>query len=139
MGCRESVPFPAFDFIRLSTETSWEDSEFYTYLAPAKFMFVIFQETDAGDYVFSRVLFWNMPDTDLDEVRKVWERTVNVIRQGVQLIPTSKGMSNNLPKASENPVCHVRPHARDARDQLPLPDGRLMTKQCFWLSSNYIE
>ena len=136
---RESVPFPAFDFIRLSNEASWEDSELYTYLAPAKFMFVIFQETDAGDYVFSRVLFWNMPDTDLDEVRKVWDRTVNVIRQGVQLIPTSKGMSNNLPKASENPVCHVRPHARDARDQLPLPDGRLMTKQCFWLNSNYIE
>ncbi len=136
---KESIPFPAFDFIKLSKETSWEDSELYSYLAPAKFMFVIFQETGAGDYVFSHVLFWNIPNTDLEEVRKVWERTVCRIREGVSLIPTSRGMSNDLPKASENPVCHVRPHARDARDRLPLPDGRMMTKQCFWLNNTYIE
>ena len=136
---KESMPFPAFDFIKLSKETSWEDSELYSYLAPAKFMFVVFQENEDGAYVFSRVRFWNIPNTDLEEVQKVWERTVTVLKRGVRLTPTKNGVANDLPKASENRVCHVRPHARDAADRLPLPDGRMMTKQCFWLNSSYIK
>ena len=44
----------------------------------------------------------------------------------------------NLPKASENPVCHVRPHARNSSDTFSLPDGRQYPKQCFWLNNSYI-
>lgn len=136
---KESMSFPTFDFIDLSKEGSWEDSELYNYLAPTKFMFVIFQERETGEYVFDRVMFWNIPNDDLDEVRRVWERTVQTIREGIQLIRTSRGISNNLPKQTESPVAHVRPHGRDASDTLPLPDGRMMTKQCFWLNNTYIE
>ena len=46
---------------------------------------------------------------------------------------------NNLPKQSESRVAHVRPHARDMQDTYPLPDGRSMPKQCFWLNRTYIE
>lgn len=135
---KESMSFPTFDFIELSKEGFWEDSEIYNYLAPTKFMFVIFQERKIGEYVFDRVMFWNIPNDDLDEVRRVWERTVQTIREGVQLVRTPRGISNNLPKQVESPVAHVRPHSRDANDTLPLPDGRLMTKQCFWLNNTYI-
>lgn len=135
---KESMSFPTFDFIKLSNEIVWEESELYNYLAPTKFMFVIFQENQYGEYCFSRVMFWNIPENDLEEVRLVWERTVLTLRQGVILTPTPRGISNNLPKMSENPVAHVRPHGKDSNDKLPLPDGRLMTKQCFWLNSSYI-
>lgn len=135
---KESMSFPTFDFIRLSKEVSWEDSELYNYLAPTKFMFVIFQERTAREYVFDRVMFWNIPNDDLDEVQRVWEQTVRTIRDGVQLINTPRGISNNLPKQAESPVAHVRPHGKDASDKLPLPDGRMMTKQCFWLNNTYI-
>lgn len=135
---KESMSFPTFDFIALSQEETWEESELYNYLAPTKFMFVIFQERAAGEYVFDRVMFWNIPNDDLDEVQHVWERTVRTIREGVQLIQTSRGISNNLPKQTENPVAHVRPHGKDGTDKLPLPDGRMMTKQCFWLNNTYI-
>lgn len=135
---KECMSFPTFDFIKLSQEDEWEESELYNYLAPAKFLFVIFQEDEQGELVFDRVKFWNIPNDDLDEVRTVWERTVETIREGVELIPTSTGVSNNLPKQSENRVSHVRPHGRDGNDQLPLPDGRMMTKQCFWLNNTYI-
>lgn len=135
---KESMSFPTFDFIELSHEYVWEESELYNYLAPTKFMFVIFQENINGEYVFSRVMFWNIPNADLEEVREVWERTVRIIREGVRLIPTARGMTNNLPKQSESRVAHVRPHGRDSRDTLPLPDGRFMTKQCFWLNNTYI-
>lgn len=47
---KESMSFPTFDFIALSKEETWEESELYNYLAPTKFMFVIFQERGDGAY-----------------------------------------------------------------------------------------
>lgn len=136
---KESMSFPPFDLIGLSREDTWEGSEFYNYLAPARFMFVIFQERDDGEYLFDRIMFWNIPNDDLEEVGRVWARTVQTIRQGVSLVQTPYGIRNDLPKQSESPVAHVRPHGRNAADKLPLPDGRMMTKQCFWLNNSYIE
>lgn len=135
---KESMSFPTFDFIELSQEEEWEESELYNYLAPTKFLFVIFQENENGEYVFTKVLFWNIPSADLEEVERVWRRTVETIRNGVKLIPTAQGISNNLPKQTESRVAHVRPHGKNAADTLPLPDGRRMTKQCFWLNNGYI-
>ncbi len=135
---KENMSFPTFDFIELSNEEYWEESELYNYLAPTKFLFVVFQEQGNGEYIFEKAMFWNIPNEDLEQVRTVWERTVNTIRNGVILIQTSRGMSNNLPKQSENPIAHVRPHGKDGNDKLPLPDGRMMTKQCFWLNNTYI-
>lgn len=94
--------------------------------------------TGVTGFKFKRVLFWNMPEHDLEEVHRVWERTVDTIRNGVELTYTPYGVKNNLPKQSESYVAHVRPHGKDASDKLPLPDGRMMTKQCFWLNSGYI-
>lgn len=91
---KESMSFPTFDFIALSKEETWEESELYNYLAPTKFMFVIFQERGDGAYVFDRIMFWNIPNDDLEEVHRVWERTVQTIRRGVQLIQTPRGVSN---------------------------------------------
>lgn len=136
---KESMSFPAFDFIELSHEDNWEESNLYNYLAPAKFMFIIFQERDDGKYFFDRVMFWNIPNDDLEEVGRVWERTVQTIRQGVSLVQTPYGIKNNLPKQMGSLVAHVRPHGKNAADKLPLPDGRMMTKQCFWLNNSYIE
>lgn len=135
---KECMSFPTFDFIELSQEEEWEESELYNYLAPTKFLFVIFRENEDGELVFDRVKFWNIPNDDLEEVRTVWERTVQTIRKGVELIPTATGVKNDLPKCSENRVSHVRPHGRNGNDKLPLPDGRMMTKQCFWLNNTYI-
>ena len=136
---KESMSFPTFDFIKLSKETEWEESELYNYIAPTKFLFVIFQENDDGEYVFERVKFWNIPNEDLEEVQRVWERTVKIIREGVVLEDSLCGKKNNLPKKTESRVAHVRPHGRNGDDNLPLPTGGVMTKQCFWLNNTYME
>ncbi len=135
---KESMSFPCFDFIELSKEDSWEDSALYNMLAPTKFLFVIFKENDNEELVFDRVMFWNIPVKDLEEVEKVWRKTVDTIRTGVELTVTPQGVKNNFPKKTENDVAHVRPHGRNGNDKLPLPDGRMMTKQCFWLNNTYI-
>lgn len=135
---KESMSFPTFKFTEIIKE-DWENSEFRNYLEPTKFLFVIFRENENEEYVFEKVMFWNIPAEDLDEVRRVWERTVQVIKEGVQLRFDGRVMRNNLPKQSESRVAHVRPHARDMQDTYPLPDGRSMPKQCFWLNRSYIE
>lgn len=135
---KENMSFPAFRFLDIIQET-WEESDLKNYLEPAKFLFVIFKENDEGEHIFERIMFWNIPAADLDEVRLVWERTVQIIKDGVTLERVGNVTCNNFPKQSENRVAHVRPHARNANDTFPLPDGRSMTKQCFWLNRKYVE
>ena len=46
---------------------------------------------------------------------------------------------------SENAVCHVRPHGRNANDTIKLPvhdkltGATEYTKQCFWINNSYIK
>ena len=83
--------------------------------------------------------FWSIPYDDLEgDVKKVWNKTGDVIKNGLQIKEINGIRYNNFPKASENAVCHVRPHAKDAKDTYELPDGREYTKQCFWLNNSYI-
>lgn len=134
---RESMSFPTFKFMDI-IEQEWEDSDLREYIEPAKFLFVIFKENNEGQYYFKEAKFWNMPQEDLAEVKRVWEKTKSIIQEGVQLIRRGNRVTNNLPKSFESHVAHVRPHARNAADTYPLPDGRSLTKQCFWLNNNYI-
>lgn len=134
---KESMSFPSFKFTEIIDE-DWETSTLRTYLEPAKFMFVIFRENEAGVYVFERIKFWNIPYEDLEEVHRVWDKTVSTIKAGVELNFDGRVTHNNLPKATESYVAHVRPHAKDSNDTYPLPDGREMPKQSFWFNSSYI-
>lgn len=133
----ESMSFPYFDFCEIVKET-WDTSTVKEYLESSRFLFVIFKFDAAKVLHLEKVMFWNIPYADLEEVHKVWDKTVKVLKEGVQFVPTKHGMSNNLPKASENRVSHIRPHARDQKDTLPLPTGGTMPKQCFWLNNHYI-
>ena len=135
---KESMSFPAFRFKELIQE-EWDDSTFGNYLKETRFLFVVYK-FDQDDVLRLRgCQFWNMPYDDLEtEVKSVWERTKQVITDGLQVMLVNGIRKNNLPKASENPVCHVRPHAQNAQDTYELPDGRRYPKQCFWLNNTYI-
>ena len=135
---KESMSFPTFRFKEL-LEEKWEESTFGNYLRETRFLFVVFKY-DKDDILRLRgCQFWNIPYVDLEtDVRSVWERTQKVISDGLQIRMIEGVRYNNLPKASENPVCHVRPHAQNAEDTYELPDGRKYPKQCFWLNNTYI-
>lgn len=135
---RESMSFSPFKFTEIVNE-SWENSKLKNQFETTKYLLVIFMETESGQYKFEGVRVWNMPAEDLEELHVVWKRTVEVIKQGVKFVYKGKKRYNNLPNMSENRVAHVRPHARNANDTYPLPDGRSMTKQSFWLNSTYLE
>ena len=128
---KESMSFPTFEFKEL-IEEEWETSTFGTYLSETRFFFVVYK-FDKNDMLrLKGCQFWNIPYTDLEnEVQKVWNRTKQVLIDGLQIEHRNGKNYNNFPNASENPVCHVRPHAQNAQDTYELPDGRQYPKQCF--------
>lgn len=135
---KESMSFPTFKFKEL-IEEEWEDSAFGNYLRETRFLFVVYK-FDENDVLRLRgCQFWNIPYADLEEdVRTVWERTKTVLQEGLQVTVVNGVHRNNFPKATENRVSHVRPHAQNANDTYELPDGRQFPKQCFWLNNTYI-
>jgi hypothetical protein len=135
---RESMSFPTFKFKEL-IEENWEDSTFGNHLRETRFFFVIYKFDGNNILRLKGCQFWNIPYSDLEgNVKKVWEETKQVLIDGLEVTVVNGKNTNNFPKASENAVTHVRPHARNAQDTYDLPDGRKYTKQCFWLNNTYI-
>ena len=123
----EAMSFPGFKFLDIVDEV-WEESSFANKLEQ-KFLFVIFKEDSSGVERLWKIAYWNMPYSDREEARRVWEETQSRVKTDAK----------NLPKASESTVAHVRPKAQNAADVLPTPQGDFHTKQCFWLNKDYIQ
>lgn len=135
---KENMSFPVFKFKELIEET-WDDSTFGNYLRETRFLFVVYKYAEDGTLRLKGCQFWNIPYDDLEiEVKSVWEKTKQVLIDGLEITFVNGKNRNNLPKATENRVSHVRPHARNAKDTYELPDGRSFPKQCFWLNNTYI-
>lgn len=135
---KENMSFPIFNFKEL-IEEEWDDSTFGNYLRETKFLFVVYKYDDNDELRLKGCQFWNIPYDDLEkEVKVVWEKTKQLIKNGLKIEVKNRKNCSNLPKISENRVCHVRPHGRNAQDTYELPDGRRLTKQCFWLNNSYI-
>lgn len=135
---KESMSFPTFKFKEL-IEEEWESSTFGSYLNETRFLFVVYKFDEDQELRLKGCQFWNIPYQDLNqEVYMVWKKTKEVLKGGLKVTEKGGRFSNNFPKASQNRVAHVRPHARNAKDTYELPDGRVYPKQCFWLNNTYI-
>lgn len=135
---KENMSFPTFKFKELVEET-WEDSTFGNYLRETRFLFIVYKFDENDVLRLQGCQFWNIPYEDLEvEVKSVWERTVEVLNEGLEITEVNGRTLNNFPKQTENRVSHVRPHAQNKQDTYELPDGRQFPKQCFWLNNSYI-
>lgn len=148
---KESMSFPQFEFTEIINET-WEESTIRTMFLTTKFVFSIFRIGSDGTERFENLMFWRMPEDDLDiEYKKVFERTIETIKSG-DIVKGFKYDKNhkeskitNFPNSGDNLVGHVRPHAKDSTDTFTLPvtdkktNAKKFTKQCFWLNSTYIK
>jgi DNA mismatch repair protein MutH len=140
---KEDISFPTFKYNEL-IEVKWEDSEFKNILE-SKFFFVFYQY-EGDDLILRKVIFWNMPYSDILEAKKVWKATVKTVANGeIVKEVTDKGIRRTyFPNKSENRISHVRPHARNAADTYELPKADKLThlkeytKHCFWLNSSYV-
>lgn len=155
-GITENMSFPIIKYDELAKE-DWDNSTFGNYLRNTRFFFVIYREQSNGKLYLERCMFWNIPYEDVEgPVRQVWQKMHDIVAGGkIELHINADGkVTNNFPAAKDNPVSHVRPHARDKFDVGVLPpdtklniiaDGDVTwpyedkyTKQCFWLNNKYI-
>lgn len=143
---KESMPFASFDYCELAKE-EWEDSQLKNMFETTKFMFFVFKN-NGNDYIFKGIKLWNMPELALEnDVKKVWTNTKNVIINGniIKNISIKGIRTTNFPGMKDNDICHVRPHARDAKDVSSLPVADKITgltsytKHCFWINNKYLE
>ena len=141
---KESISFPYFKYTEIVNQ-DWETSDLREELETTKYMFFIFK-MENGEYIFKGIKLWNMPEIDIEtSVMEMWKKTYNTIKTGNIVKSIENGIrKTNFVGMSENSVCHVRPHGRNASDvcKLPVVD-RLTgtteyTKHCFWINNNYI-
>ncbi len=123
---RESMSFPAFNFLEIGSEI-WEESSFFEKIE-RKFLFIVFKLGDDGVERLEKVGYWNMPYEDRLEAERVWRDTQKRVAIN----------AHDLPGMTESHVAHVRPKAKDGNDKGLTPQGDLRTKQCFWLNASYI-
>ena len=123
---KESMSFPAFDFIEILSEI-WEESVFSEKIE-RKFLLVVFTTGPDGKERLEKVGYWNMPYADRLEAERVWHDTQR----------RSALNAHDLPGMKESHVAHVRPKAKDGSDKALTPQGDMRTKQCFWLNASYI-
>lgn len=141
---KESMSFEQIDFHRWVNE-DFESSQFYEKFELTKFLFIVFQykqtksENSNRKLFFKRVVLWNMPEKVIQtDIKKMWEQGRKVLIEGVELKPMKQGVSNNLPKARDNSVTHIRPKGKTSHDKVQLPDGQMISKQTYWLHRKYI-
>lgn len=126
---KESISFPYFNYKEIINQ-KWEESDFYNLLEEKRFLFVVFKKDKSSDNIyFEGFKFWNFPVIDMPEVQKVWETTKKM---------TKTGNYTSLPKISDSPISHVRPHGKNGEDKIETPQGTMEMKRCFWLNADYI-
>lgn len=155
-GCmpKESMSFPAYNIIEDIVKKDFYESDLYEYFYSKKFLFVEFIEKDKTLYL-NKAKFWNMPYEDINvQVKKEWEEVKRIYIDGVKFKKSESGrVYNSLPNSSKTEIIHSRPHTRNRayyfkdtnetignieKDADLLPNGDMMTKQCFWLNYSYI-
>lgn len=120
------------------------DSKLYDFFENNKFYFVVFQAHGKNRKTSNKEedtllggFLWNMPETDIFKyVQPAWEE-VHRLMVNKEPLHYYEG-ENRLPGTSFNHVFHMRPHARDGKDTVLLPNGEKITKQCWWLDKAYI-
>lgn len=136
-------------------QTGWEDSELFEELDGMKYLFVVFQENTNGEIIFKGSKMWAMSDEDIELARLDWMDIRAVLDCGVQLTIGADGRTyNDFPGVADARRIHLRPHGEKAfyvnadgtswgngklSDTEPLPDGRRMTRQSYWLNNSFVK
>ena len=145
----QHVSLPTFLMKRVDC-TDWWNSDLRKLIMENEFLFMVFENEDKKpkrrldkNIIFKEAFFWKMPLEDVEEVAWVYNEARKVIRAGVEVYPflamTGKVIKgNNLPRPTDNRICHVRPHGNPKTPEW-LPSGESINQQSFWLNAEYVQ
>lgn len=139
---KESMSFENINYQEYLDVNNWIDSRWYEIIT-SRFMFVIFREEESSStewidekrYVLDKVLFWTMPEKDIQIAEEYWEN----IKTNVES-DTLEDNDNTFWKMSDNKFFHVRPKARNTLEKCASPiSGKKVPKKAYWFNNKYIE
>jgi hypothetical protein len=142
---KESMSFPVFKYCELVKE-NWETSSLRQTFAGNIFVFAIFKN-EGKELYLNRIKVWEMPESVLESgVRDAWSKMKDCLLTGniVKYIDDYGRYFTYFPSSTENQYVHVRPHAQNRDDTLPLPVADKLTglveypKHSFWLNRSYV-
>lgn len=127
---REAVSFTPFDF-REVAETPWEESDVLATLG--RILFIVLdapKRAPVGGARLRSVVMWSAePDTIA-----TMEREYELYRRAFTDSPPSE-----WPSQRSTQMLHVRPHGRDGRDVVPLPNGGTHVRSSLWLNQRFVQ
>lgn len=142
---KESMSFPVFRYCDIVEET-WEASSLRAQFKGKLYVFAVFRIV-GKDYHLNKIVLWQMPDEILENgVKPVWQKIKSCLESGniVKYIDDNGRYFSYFPASSESQYVHVRPHAQNRDDALPLPVADKLTglmrypKHSFWLNRSYV-
>lgn len=151
---KEDSPFKTYQFMELAENDVWEESQPYLEICNKRFLFVVFKEVGPKLFVLDSVKFWGFPDRQIEEVKRVWQETRQIIKDGVQLTQNVNRVSTNFPQSKVNQIIFTKIHATNTYYEIEkdvfigkgklsdtdiLPDGRRITKHSFWMPKKFLK
>lgn len=138
---KESMSFENIDYQEVYDCDEWTDSRLYE-LFTSRFMFVIYRETNRTlqipngktepEYELDKVVFWTMPQADLEVAMKYWENIKECVKQD-HISP------EYFWSIKDERLFHVRPKASLAKDMVDTPSGTKAKKYCYWFNAQYVK
>lgn len=135
---KESMSFEQINYCEIMGE-EWLESTIRDKFENKKHLWIVFRanriynrqlDLRLDEIVFDKMIYWNMPISDLDiYYYQLWKDTVGKIQEGIY---------DDFMKTKDNPVGHIRPKAKNAKDLMMTPQGTLERKMCFWLNASYV-
>lgn len=125
---KEHISFSAFSYKELVVQ-EWETSTLKKTLEQ-KFLFIFLKYDENKSLKLEKIKFWNMPYSDIESVKGIWEETKNIVKNGnivkeIKINKNGKAIRlTNFPKKNFNSIIHVRPHAQNSDDTYLLPCTR---------------
>lgn len=142
---KESMSLNVFKYNDIYEEDR-DTSTLRQYFLRVTFVFVVFKK-DGHDCHLENIKVWKMPLNVLDGgVRDTWIKTKELISAGkiVNYIDKRNRFITYFPTSGDTKFIHVRPHAQNREDTLPLPIKDRVTgresfvKHSFWLNSSFV-
>ncbi len=134
---KESMSFEQIKPKELN-ERTWKESEMYDHFKNEKFAFFIFEGADKEELIFKGMKMWSMPSDDIKKYATIYQDMKEKINMSGS-VWKEKTYKNTFPKEADHPIGHVRPKAKDSKDDYVLPSGDITPKQAFWLNKRYIQ
>lgn len=127
---REAVSFTPFDF-REVAETPWEESDVLAMLG--RILFIVLDAPKGATVSEARLRSVVMWSADPGTIATM-EREYEAFRRAFLDVPPS-----DWPGQRSTEILHVRPHGRDRRDQVPLPNGGTHVRSSLWLNQRFVQ